>query len=504
MKTTFTFLSLFFYACLLIAQDVHISEFTKVNNRYDLFIIGGDEQGVFTGLGEDYYSNGLRNKQVVNYYDFEQGQQESRVLRPEDKSREYFYSFYFQNQLHMLTYEDKITEEGMYRMYLESYNKHLERDGEEKDISRLYPFIFTFDVGNYFRSYFSTQYGKMRRSYFFSHTESADQSKVALFFNYNFFSNAETDFQCLVLDENLDEVWSGFVTLPETNSEYNLLESYKLANDGTLYLLVSSFGNSKFKKSATDFEYQLYKYHPEQGEVEAIAIPTNDRFIINLGMQLNNAQQPVLAGVYADPNTNDIEGGIVIQGAQAREYAFPENDAKDINAKDDKEYAEEYTVKNVVVEDDGSVVFFAESYKRGPVLKPKLGLGGLSPIDTDLEIGDIYRKILAVKIGDQSEPWLRIVDKSQKSTEERDLYTSYAFAHYGDTYYLTFNNAIKNTSDVSLVRLMSTGDISLETIFDKKDYRFRMVPSFAKILHQGNLVVPLEKSGKQALAHIQF
>ena len=221
-------------------------------------------------------------------------------------------------------------------------------------------------------------------------------------------------------------------------------------------------------------------------------------------MQLNNAQQPVLAGVYADPNTNDIEGGIVIQGAQAREYAFPENDAKDINAKDDKEYAEEYTVKNVVVEDDGSVVFFAESYKRGPVLKPKLGLGGLSPIDTDLEIGDIYRKILAVKIGDQSEPWLRIVDKSQKSTEERDLYTSYAFAHYGDTYYLTFNNAIKNTSDVSLVRLMSTGDISLETIFDKKDYRFRMVPSFAKIVHQGNLVVPLEKSGKQALAHIQF
>nr|WKN38179.1 hypothetical protein K4G66_05635 [Tunicatimonas sp. TK19036] len=504
MKTTFISLALLLWCSLAIGQNVHISEFTKVNDRYDLFIIGGNEQGVFTGLGEDYYYNGLRNKQVVSYYDFEKGQQESRVLKPEDKSREYFYSFYFQDQLHMLTYEDKLNEEGMYQMYLESYDKNLERNGEEKDISHLYPFLFSFDVGNYFRSYFSTQYGKMRRSYFFSHTESADQSKVAIFFNYNFFSNAETDFQCLVLDENMDEIWSGFVKLPKTNSEYHMLESYALTNDGTLYALVSSFGNSKFKKSATDFEYLLYKYHPDQGEVESIDIPTNDRFIINLGMQLNNAQQPVLAGIYANPSNNDIEGGILIRNGKVSEYTFPESDTKEINAKDDKEYAEEYTVKNLVVEDDGSVVFFAESYKRGPVIKPKLGLGGLSPIDADVQLGDIYQKILAVKISDQAESWLRMVDKTQKSTEERDLYTSYALAHYDNTYFLLFNNDIKNASDVSMVKLTSEGDISLETIFDRKEYRFRMVPSFAKKVHPGNMVVPLEKSGKQALAHIQF
>jgi len=499
-------LTVLFISCtyLTIAQDARIFDYVRTGNDDDLFIIGGNEQGVFTGIGEDYYYNGISNKQVLSYYSLADGLQESKVLKPDDKSRDYFYTFYFQDQLHTLLYEEEPNEELLYPIYLETYGTDLNQVGETQQVSGLYPQIFSMNVGNYFRSFFSSQHGKMRRSYFFSHSESADGNKLMLFFNYNFFSNVTNDLQCVVFNENMEQEWSGFIDLPQEYGDYQMVESRVLANDGTLYLLVASFGDEGFKKTATDFEYILYKYHPDQEEVETINIPTNDRFIINLGLQLGDEQQPVLAGIYANPSTNDLEGGILIRNGEVTEHAFPAADAKEINKKDDKEYAEEYTVKRVMLEEDGAAVFFAESYKRGPVVKPKLSLGGFSPVDANVELGDIYQKILAVKVHPEGESWLRIVDKSQKSTEPRDVYTSFALARHNDTYYLAFNNDIKNSSDVSLVRITSSGDINLETIFDRKTYRFRVVPSFAKIVHPGNLVVPVEKSGKQALAHIQY
>ncbi|MGB3779372.1 MAG: hypothetical protein WA960_13520, partial [Tunicatimonas sp.] len=152
----------------------------------------------------------------------------------------------------------------------------------------------------------------------------------------------------------------------------------------------------------------------------------------------------------------------------------------------------------------GSVVFFAESYQRGPILKPKVGVGGFSRIDTDLDMGDIYRKILAVKISPGGDHWLKIVDKTQRSSEERDVLTSFAFTHDEQGYYLLFNNSIKNMTDVSLVSITPKGDIGLKTLFDRSSFRLRAVPAFAISLTPGLLTLPVEKNKKQAVATLTF
>ena len=497
-------LSILLYSPWLLAQEVTFSDYTKVNDRYDLFIIGGDERGVFTGIGDDYYYNGLNNKQVISYYDFQKGQQKSKVIKPEKKSREYFYSFYFQDQLHLLQYDDQASDNGRYPIYLESYNQSLTKVGEERILGNLYPYIFSFDVGSLFRSYFSNQYGKMRRSFFYNHKISDDQQKLALLFNYNFFGDATSEFQAIVLNHDKQEEWSGLIDLPDNEGSYQMLEDYAISNDGILYFLVASFDNKNFKKSAIGFEYLLYAYNPKKKSVEAVDFATDGRFVINLGLELDQSQQPVLAGIYADATTNDILGGVRIQGNTCTAFAFEEAEISEINTKQDKDYAEEYTVKNMVLEDDGSAVFFAESYKRGPILKPKLSLSGLSPVDADVEIGDIYRKVLAVKVKPTGDHWLKIVDKTQRSSEPRDVLTSFTFTHDEQGYYLLFNNKIKNTSDVSVVTISSEGDISLETMFDRSSYRFRMVPAFALSPRPGVLVVPVEKNNKQALATVTF
>ena len=373
-------LSFLFCSPLLFAQEATFSNYTKVNDRYDLFFIGGDENGVFTGIGDDYYYNGLNNKQVISYYDLRKGQQASKVIKPEKKSREYFYSFFFQHQLHLLQYDEKPADDGQCPVYLESYDQSLTKVGEEQTIGQLYPYIFSFNVGSFFQSYFSNQYGKMRRSFFYNHKTSADQKKLALLFSYNFFGDAPSEFQAIVLNEKKQEEWSALIDLPDGKGTYRMLEDYALSNDGTLYLLVASYDNKNFKKSAIGFEYLLYAYDPAKKMVETVDFATDDQFIINLGLELDQNQRPVLAGIYADATTNDIRGGVRIQESTCTAFAFEKAEVTEINTKQDKDYAEEYTVKNLVLEDDGSAVFFAESYKRGPIMKPKLSLSGLSPI----------------------------------------------------------------------------------------------------------------------------
>ena len=487
-----------------LAQEATFSDYVKVDDRDDLFIIGGDENGVFASISDDYYHKGFSNKQIISYYNYQKGQWENKALKSEKRSREYFYSFYFQHQLHLLQYDDQPTDENKYPVYLESYDRSLAKVGEEQSIGQLSPHIFSFDAGKLLHSYFSSQYGKMHRSSFYRHKTSADQKKLVLLFNYYFLKDALSEFQFIMLDENKQGEQSGIIDLPDTEGHYQILEDYAVGNDGLIHLLVSSFDDKSFKKSAGHFKYSLYIYDPEKELLKTVEFPTEDQFIINLGLKLNEDQQPVLAGLYADAVTNDILGGMQIKSGTCTIFTFAETEVAEINTDQDKEHAEEYAIKNVVVEEDGSAVFFAESYKRGPMVKPKLSLAGFSPIDANVELGDIYRKILAIKVSPAKNHWIKIIDKTQRSSEPRDVFTSFAFTRNEQGYHLLFNNTIRNTSDVSSVSLTPDGDISLKTLFGRSEYRLRAIPAFAVSPDPGTLVLPVQKNSKQAIATVTF
>lgn len=506
----FTIILLFFIVSTASAQDAVVTDLVGTSDSEDLYVIGGNEDGFFVGVADDYYMSGSGNKQVITYYGVDDMKAvESKVIKPEERSRDFFYTFAFQDQVHTLAYDDKETEDGLFHIYLNSYNQQMEPVGEEKDLDQVYPYFFTFEVGSMFRSYFSSQFGKMRKGMFISHKTNHAEDKVALFFDFNYFTSTVANFQCVVLDDQREVVWSGLIDLPEEGSNL-LLEDYALANDGTLYMLMAAFDDDNFKKTASNFEYRLYRYNPDTEEAELIDFDTQGKFIINMGLSLGAEQLPVLGGVYANPQDNDIEGGMMVKisengDSEMLDYAFEKSMLNDINEKDDKEYAEEYTVQETVVEEDGSLVFFAESYKRGPIVTAKLKLSAFNPLDTDVEMGDIYKKILAVRITpDRSGDWVKLIDKNQRSSEPKDIYASFALAYDQDAYYLLFNNTIKSSSDISLVTIQKEGDIDLVTFMDKSDYRMRLIPEFARMLEPGILTVPVEKSRRQGVLRIKF
>jgi len=503
-------ISCILYTSLSFAQDAAISDYLKLGSNDDLYVIGGDEAGFFVGVADDYYLRGSGNKQVISYYDSKEIKEvESKLIRQADRSRDYFYTFSFKNQVHTLSHSNKESEDGLFHIYLNSYNEKMESVGEEVELNQIYPYLFTYNIGSAFRSYFSNQFGKMRSGLLLTHKTNAAQDKIALFFDFNYFSSTVANFQCVVLNENLEEEWSDIIDLEEEES-YLLLEDYVLANDGSVYILMAAFEDDNFKKLANNFEYRLYHYKPETSTVEMLTLDTEGEFVINMGLQLGPDQLPVLSAVYANPQSNDIEGGMMIRispdgSSSTQSFAFENEVLKDINEKEDKDYAEEYTIKNTLLEEDGSLVFFAESYKRGPLLKPKLSLSGFSPVSADVEMGDIYKKILAIKVSpEQAESWVKVIDKNQRSSEEKDIYTSFAFAYDEQAYYLLFNNSIKNATDISLVTLTKGGDIKLNTLMSRSDYRARLIPAFAKMLSPGLLTVPVERSGKQGILQVKF
>ena len=495
----------------LIGQEIEISDLVNTSSDEDLYIIGGNEAGFFVGVAEDYYMSGSGNKQVVSYYNVEDVEAvESEVMKPQERSREFFYTFYFQDQLHTLSHSTKESDDGLYHIYLNSYNQQMEAVGAKKNLDQIYPYFFSFDASSMFRSYFSTQFGKMRKGMFISHTISPAQDKAALFFDFNYFSASEANFQCVVLGTDREVLWSDLIDLPEEGNNL-LLEDYALDDDGKLYMLMAAFENNNFKKTANDFEYRLFTYDPEAGEASQVDFDTQGKFIINMGLSLGPDQLPVLGGIYADPLSNDIEGGLMVQineggSSETIEYAFERSVLREVNDNDDdKDSAEEYTISHTIAEEDGSLVFFAESYKRGPIVTAKLRLSAFNPLDTDVEIGDIYKKILAVRITpDQQGDWVEIVDKTQKSSEPKDIYTSYALAYDDKAYYLLYNEDIKSSSDIYLATIKKGGGMSHGVLMDRSDYRMRLIPEFGQMPATGLLTVPVEKSGRQGVLRIKF
>jgi hypothetical protein len=495
---------------LLMAQEIEISDLVSTSSDEDLYIIGGDDAGVFVGVAEDYYMSGSGNKQVVSYYDLDGVKALESDVMKQERSREFFYTFYFKDQLHTLSHATRESDDGLYHIYLNSYNQQMEAVGDEKDLDQIYPYFFSFDASSMFRSYFSTQFGKMRKGMFISHTTSPAQDKVALFFDFNYFNTSEANFQCVVLGADREVLWSALIDLPEDGSNL-LLEDYALDNDGKLYMLMAAFENDSFQKRANDFEYRLFAYDPEAAEANPVAFDTQGKFIINMGLSLGPDQLPKLGGIYADPLSNEIEGGLMVRiledgSSETTEHAFERSVLREINDDDDdKDAAEEYTINHTIAEEDGSLVFFAESYKRGPMVTAKLRLSAFNPLDTDVEIGDIYKKILAVRITpDQQGNWVEIVDKTQKSSEPKDIYTSYALAYDDEAYYLLYNEDIKSSTDIYLATIKKEGGMSHGVIIDRSDYRMRLIPEFGQMPAPGLLTVPVEKSRKQGVLRIKF
>ena len=510
LSIIFSLAILFVNLSPLWAQQLEISDLVNTSSDEDLYIIGGDEEGVYVGVAEDYYMSGSGNKQIISYYNMDEVEAlESQVMKQQERSREFFYTFYFHNQLHTLSHDTQESDDGLYHVYLNSYNQQMEPAGEEMDLDQVYPYFFSFDVSSMFRSYFSSQFGKMRKGMFISHKASPAADKLALFFDFNYFTASEANFQCVVLGEDREVQWTDLIDLPEDGSNL-LLEDYALDDNGRLYILMAAFENENFKKTANDFEYRLFQYDPEAGEASQVDFDTQGKFIINMGLSLGSEQMPVLGGIYADPLSNDIEGGLMVRvneggTTETTELEFGRSVLREINDDDDKESAEEYTIKHTIAEDDGSIVFFAESYKRGPIVSAKLRLSAFNPLDTDVEIGDIYKKIMAVRItADQQSGWVEIIDKTQKSTESKDIYTSYALAYDDEAYYLLYNEDIKSSSDIYLATFKKEGGMSHGVLMDRRDYRMRLIPEFGQMPVPGVLTVPVEKSGRQGVLRVKF
>ncbi|MGB3617665.1 MAG: hypothetical protein WBA12_06055 [Catalinimonas sp.] len=488
-------LSLLLAAPVLRAQELIRSEQERKKSRnLDMFVLGGDASGFYVGFAEDYYYQGTKNKTVVARYGPDLAKEEARVLETADRKDNIFYTFYFGGQIHTLVATDGSPEVG--NVQLQSYDKDLEKD-DARPLTMLLPGLFSFSPANYMRAYFSSQYGQMRFSKLVSHRVSPDGKRLLLLFNYQYLGLGQGGYHAVLLDENLEKTWEQTLLLPD-EAQFNLLEDATLDDAGRVYLLVEQFSNDKFRKTPTGFDYRLYRYQEGNETLQMMPFDAAGRFVTNLGLTLSANQEPLLGGIHADPVSMEPAGAVGIRFAGGKGTVvtsdFDGATAADLRSKRDaRSNAPEYTIKHLFAEPDGGVTFFAESYYRGPVLTASINI--LTGVNPDVEIGDIYAKTAAVRLGPDLKPrWTQVIEKRQQSTEDRDLYSSFVVLRDAEGYHVLWNDRIRSSTDVEAAHITPDGKMRTETLLDSSDDHLRLVPPLAAHVPGLGLIIPTERS----------
>lgn len=506
-------------ACLLLvcllpfslsAQDVKQFPVNKVKKNHFLYVIGGEENNVFASSTQGNYLQPETKLPAMHINLGEENDTHEEIIKPGSRA-DILYTFSYAGKLLTLEYGNNPMPNGMYMLRLAVYNNKLALEQNITDTVFFTSALFRYDLGSVFRNYLSSQSGKWRRSYIFSHKASPDGEKALVMLDNPFQRVSPHQLYFFTIDKGLSGIRQHELSLPAEES-HMLIEDYALAGDGMVYLLAAGFDDDRFKKQPNSFQYHFFKFDPQQKILEEQALDTDQHFVTNLGLTIGRDNQPMLAGLYSQDDGRQPEGTVLYRADESGSLqpSFQELDkaiAEQLQVSDKGASAtvgiNEYAVRYIFPEENGDLTFFAEHYSRKLGVGAKLSLiGGIS---AEPQLEDHYGNILAVRLQqDGPMAWSKVIPKNQRSVDENIMFNSFALCRKGEVYGLAFNEEVKNMSNVKWVEVNGQGDVSEKMIFDRKTDRLRIAPMLAGSTRQGQLLVPAMRFGSSMLVSIDF
>lgn len=492
----------------LYGQEVRQLSVKKMKKNHFLYVIGGEGNSVFTGSTEGNYLQPER-KFPAMHMDLKGEGMHEETLKAESKT-DILYTFYFGDRLLTLEYGDTPLDNGMYMLRLAAYNDQLAFTNDIKDTVLLTGAVFRYDLSALFRNYLSSQSGKWRRSYFFTHKLSPDGQTALVMLDNPFQTASPRQLYFFTLDRELTKISQHEISLP-AEAGHMVIEDYALAADGKVYLLAAGYAEGNFKKQPGTFGYHFYSYDPEQGSLGKKELGIDQHFVTNLGLSVDKQYRPVLAGLYTNESDLALAGTVLCSpdaegNMQAHFNALDQEIAAQLSQQQKENAAakvDEYSVRHVFSEENGDLTFFAEHYSRKLGVGVKLSI--MSGVSPEPQLEDHYGNILVVRLrenGDQD--WLKVIPKSQRSVGENIMFNSFTLCRKGDAYGLAFNEQVKNMSNVKWIEVSREGDISEKMIFERMKDKLRIAPMLAGSTKDAQLLIPATRFGNSLLVSIDF
>lgn len=357
------------------------------------------------------------------------------------------------------------------------------------------------------------------------YTFSFDADQTKLLVSYRLYPEEKNDKKnydkigLLVFDQNMNKLWGGEFTMPYTEAIMDN-DDFSVDSRGNAYLLAKVYDSEKRKEKDKEtgkpaYHYEVLKFTKDSKQIIHTNIDVADYFIKTATLIESNTHDMLITCTYSKKaNSNGTDGVFLammdasgkINKYKNGYYEFPLEELEKFESarkkrkmekKDDYE-APNLSVRNLVVETDGSVfIALEEYYVESNTYTDSRG-------NTTTYYTYYYEDILGAKINAKGQfEWLRKIPKKQRGSNGRGT-MSFTLVSDPTGYYFLYLDNKKNMElaedetpkqhvdgaggQVVVTKLDNAGVMSKELLFDTRDEDLMIFPSRFKRINRNQFI----------------
>lgn len=322
-----------------------------------------------------------------------------------------------------------------------------------------------------------------------------------------------------VYDDKMNKLWNNEFTMPYTEQIMDNID-FSVDSKGNAYMLAKVYDSEKRKEvdketGAAGYHYEVLKFSKDSKRIINTTIDIGENFIKAATLIENTEHDMVITCTYSKKakrgGTDGVFLALMDQGGKITKYKngyyeFPLEELEKFEsarAKRKMERKKDYeapnlSVRNIVVETDGSLfIALEEYYVVETTYTDSRGM-------THTSYTYYYEDILGAKISKTGNfEWLRKIPKKQKGTNGRGT-MSYKLVSDATGYYFLFLDNKKNMEleeddvpkyhmdgyggQVVVGKIDNAGNISKEIVFDTREEDVMLFPANFKRINGNQFI----------------
>lgn len=285
---------------------------------------------------------------------------------------------------------------------------------------------------------------------------SKDSTKFLVYHNEPYDKYEDEEFSFKVYDNTLTPVWEKGITLPYKDENFNI-KDYKIAGNGTVYMLATIYPDKSKGEKTKSKEYQVNKYvilsyNGKDDDLQQFEVNLSGKWIDEMSYEINEeTQELIVSGFYADDHKMAVKGtfflSMDIESKKVKVTSIKAFDKEFISESIGEKKAEKgkgiryFDFDYMFTRKDGGIYMVAEQYYL--TTRTYTDSNGNTRTVTVYN----YDDIMVTSINSKGEiEWTRLVEKRTGSSGP--AYLSYAvnFNKNNDQLNIVFNDNPENIS----------------------------------------------------------
>ena len=322
-----------------------------------------------------------------------------------------------------------------------------------------------------------------------------------------------------VFDENMNKLWGDEFEMPYTEAIMDNID-FSIDSRGNAYLLAKVYDSEKRKERDKEtgkagYHYEVLKFTKGNKKIINKPIIIDDYFIKEAALIENSLNEMIISCTYSKKSKGTGTDGIFLavldpNGAIIKYkkgyYEFPLAELEKFESarskrkmeKNDDYEAANLTVRDIVVESDGSVFIACEEYYV--IVRTYTDSRGRTTTTYTYYYGDIF----AAKLNTAGNfEWMRKIPKSQKGSSGRGT-MSFKLVFDADGYYFLYLDNLKNMElkedevpkmhvdgfggQVVVAKINKAGVLTKELVFDTREEDIMIFPSRFTRINQNQFI----------------